>query len=374
MVNKKRLLKTFLDLVRIDSPSLREKNVASFVKSKLKELGLKVHQDSAWRSIGGEAGNIWATMKGNVKKAPRILLNAHLDTVSPCKGLRTRIRKGYVYSDGATILGADNKAGVAVILEVARSLKEDKILHGDVKVLFTVAEEIGLCGAQFLPRQALDADLGFTLDGGDVDRIINQAPSQDNLEAQVIGRAAHAGVRPEEGINAIKVAGVAISRMKMGRIDKETTANVGIIRGGTATNIVPEKVYLKGEARSHDRKKLRAQISHMKKVLHDACRRYKARIKLRVSPAYRAFKIREGHPSIALAVSAARALKIKPVVKRTGGGSDANIFNVFGLPTIILGVGADRVHTKQERQSIVQMEQSARMVLAIITGAANEKR
>ena len=374
MINKKRLLNTFLDLIKIDSSSLHERNIVVNVKERLLKMGLRVSEDSSWKKIGGEAGNIWAMIKGNVKGAPRILLNAHLDTVSPCKGLRTRIRNGYVYSDGTTILGADNKAGVAVILEAIKALKESRIPHGEIKILFTVAEEIGLCGAQFLPKEALDADMGFTLDGGDVDKIIDQAPSQDTIEARIIGKAAHAGVRPEVGINAIKVASEAIAKMRLGRIDRETTSNIGVIKGGTATNIVPEKVIIKGEARSHDPKKLKAQVAHMKKCLSAACKKHKAQLKIRVFRAYNAFKIKRGHPAIGLAEDALRSLGIKPVVKMTGGGSDANIFNSRSLSTIILGAGADSVHTSKERLSIRQMGMSALMVLEIIKGAAHGKK
>ncbi len=168
-----------------------------------------------------------AYVKGKIKGGPVILLNAHLDTVNPGKGIKPKIQGGRIKTDGTTILGADDKAGVAVILELLRTLKEKKISHCDLRIVFTVAEEIGLLGAKLLKPKDIEADIGYTLDGGQVDKIIHKAPTQYNLQAEIIGRAAHAGVHPERGINAIKIASQAISRMKLGRIDRETTANIG---------------------------------------------------------------------------------------------------------------------------------------------------
>ncbi len=374
MIEKKRLLRHFLRMVKIDSLSLEEGDIAKYVKAQLRKLGLKVREDRAGDYIGGESGNILAVMKGNVPGAPKIFLNAHLDTVSPGKKIRPIVRRGYVYSDGTTVLGADNKAGVAVILEAARDLSKDKSPRGDVLLLFTVAEEIGLYGAKNISRKFLTADYGLTLDGGDADEIINQAPSQNNIEAEVIGRAAHAGVHPEEGISAIKVASSAISKMKLGRIDPETTANIGIIKGGVATNIIPEKVFMKGEARSHDPKKLKRQISHMEDCLYDACRKYRAHLKIKVSPAYRSFFVDRDHGFLKHVLKASGQVGIRPTIKKTGGGSDANIFNAMGVPTIILGAGADKVHTTHERLFIDDMVRSAKLVLQTIRELSNVKK
>jgi tripeptide aminopeptidase len=372
-MNKKRLLKTFIDMARISSPSLQEGAVAWFVKGELKKLGLKVYEDGVGRKIGGEAGNIWGILKGSVKGAPVVLLNAHLDTVSPAKDVRPKIKGGYVVSDGTTVLGADNKAGVAVILEVLRCLKGSKSLHGEVKALFTVSEETGLWGAKGVSKKLLKADMGLTLDGGDVDEIINQAPSQNSIDAEVFGRAAHAGVRPEDGVSAIKAASEAIAKMELGRIDHETTANIGIIKGGVATNIIPEHVMINGEARSHDPVKLSKQTSHMKACLSAACKKHKARLKIKITPAYKSFEIGNDSELLKIAVACAKAAGIKPIVKKTGGGSDANIFNAMGVPTLIIGAGADRVHTRRERLSISHMEKSAELVLEILRRISHEK-
>lgn len=366
MMSKKRLINRFVRYVKVDSISRHEKKFSSMVRKELSKLGIKTVEDNAGKHIGGDCGNIFGTLKANVRSKTSIMLNAHLDTVVPGNNIKPKVRGGIITSDGTTILGADNKAGVAVIMEVLETLKNGNIPHGDIDVVFTVAEEIGLCGAKFIDRRFLKADMGFVLDGGDVDEIENKAPSQDSIEVRIAGKAAHAGVHPEDGINAIKVASDAISGMKLGRIDFETTSNIGIITGGLATNIVPDSVILKGEARSHDPKKLARQVGHMRERFVKACGRSGARLSFKVTPAYRSFEVKGGSNVVTMAVRSARAAGIKPKVRPTGGGSDANIFNSMGLRSIILGVGADKVHTNKENLKIDQMVRGCGFVLELI--------
>ena len=344
--------------MKIPSLSRQERDFGKLIRQELKAIKIRSYQD--------EVGNIFADIKGDDKKAPRLLLNAHLDTVGPGEKIRPKIRYGIITSDGKTILAADNKAGVAVILEVLQALKEEKITHGDLQVIFTVQEEIGLLGARGIKKSWLQADLGYVLDGGDVDTLYYKAPTQYNLAAEVVGRAAHAGVHPEHGINAIQVAAEAVARMKLGRIDHETTANIGTIAGGTATNIVPEKVELKGEVRSHNRKKLKAQLKHMQRCLSRACFKNKARMRINVDNVYNSFSLDRDDKVLKLAQRALQNLKIKPRLKMTGGGSDANIFNELGIKSLIIGVGADRVHTKQERLPVDEFFNGAQFLLEII--------
>lgn len=368
MINKRRLIRTFKKLARIDSLSLHEGKIVRFLRKELRSLGIRSYQ--VGRPRGGEVGNLIAFVPGNGVKSPRILLNAHLDTVTPGKGVKPIEKGGHIYTDGSTILGADNKAGVAAILEILRILKEDGIEHPPLRIVFTVAEEFGLQGAKSLPEKVMNADLGLTLDGGDIDRVVNKAPSQYSLTATVMGRAAHAGLHPEEGINAIKVASVAIADMRLGRIDKETTANIGVIEGGRATNIVPDKVELKGEARSHDLKKLDRQVEHMERILFKACQKYRARLKLKVERVYKSFEVKKNSKIMSLVVSGMRASGISPIIKQSGGGSDANIFNEWGIPTLILGVGADRVHTTREQICVDDLIKGTEAILNIIKGAS----
>jgi len=367
MINKKRLVQTFKDLVRIDSLSLKESKVIKRLKRDLRKLGLKPYD--AGRPKDGAAANLAVDVPGRGIRKPRILLNAHVDTVGPGKKIKPIERGNKILSNGKTILGADDKTGVAVILEILRVLKENKLQHPPLRIIFTVAEEIGLCGAKVIPKRFLRADFGITLDHGLVDRIINKAPSQVNVTATVIGRSAHAGIHPEDGINAIKVASEAIAKMKFGRIDKETTSNLGVIAGGKATNIVPDKVVIKGEARSHDKVKMWCQIRHMQIVLMKTCKKYGAKVKIAATKIYESFEVKPKKKVAKLACAALRRAGYRPKFVPTGGGSDANILNAAGIPTLNMGVGMHNVHTKREYANIKEMVQGAEIVLDIITGA-----
>lgn len=370
MLNQKRLVSRFLKLVKINSVSKHEKAAAIEVKKQLKKLGIASFFDNAGRHIGGNCGNLYAKVKGSVKDAPVILLNAHIDTIIVDKKIRPVVRKGVIYSDGSTILGADCKTGVAAILETLAVLKEKKVPHGDLRICFTVAEEIGLLGAGNADERHLKADMGFAIDGGTVENIINRAPSQIKFEAKIHGRASHAGVHPEHGINAIKVASEAISKIKMGRLDKETTSNIGIIEGGHATNIVPDLVTVKGEVRSHSRRKLKRHMHIITRVFSKTCRKRKAFMRLKVEPVYQSFKIDESSKIMKLAKNAAKSAGITVRTSMTGGGSDANIFNEMGIPSLILGVGNHNVHTSKECVAISDLVNGTELILGLIKEAA----
>ncbi|MCU0641705.1 MAG: M20/M25/M40 family metallo-hydrolase [Candidatus Margulisbacteria bacterium] len=365
MINKRRLVKTFKELVRIDSLSLREAQVARYVRRELRKLGIRSVQVGKPR--GGDTGNMVSFVSG---QGPLLLLNAHLDTVSPGRNIKPREKRGVICSDGTTVLGADNKAGVAAILEVLRTIKEQKLPHPHLQIIFTVAEEIGLVGAKNLSRSVLKAAYGLALDGGQIDKLLNAAPSQINLTATIIGKAAHAGVHPEAGVNAIRVASEAIAAMKIGRIDRETTANIGVIRGGKATNIIPAEVELRGEARSHDRAKLRRQVKAMTDQLRKACRRHGARLRLTTEQMYRSFAVRPDSPIVKLVLTGMKKERLRPQIKPSGGGSDANIFNARGVPTLVIGVGARQLHTTGEELVIRDFIRGTELLLTIIREAA----
>lgn len=358
MVNKKRLLKRFLDYVRIASLSGEEEKISQRVIKDLKKIGLKVSRD--------KIGNLIVRIKGSIPKAPTILLNAHLDTVGPGKNIKPKVKAGVVYSDGATILGADDKSGVAAIVEALTVIAEKKIAHGDIVLVFTVQEETGLIGSKALDHRKIKADYGFVFDGGSPAIVHNAAPSQKNLEVWIHGKAAHAGVHPDKGVNAIKVVSEAIAKMKLGRIDKETTANIGIIRGGKATNIIPEKVYLKGEARSRSMKKLTQQIKHMSDCLKKAAKQSGAKVKIKINPMYDAFHLSKRDKILKIVTQALKKMKIREIIKASGGGSDANIFNQYGIKSVILGAGAHNLHGVKEKLIVGEFEMGTRLILELI--------
>lgn len=358
MINQDRLVSTFLELVRIDSPSGQEEEIARHLTAELRSLGLTVERDTT--------GNIIARL---AEEGQPILLNAHMDTVQPGRGVKPVIEDGVIKSDGSTILGADDKSGVAVILEVLRVLVEQDLAHPPLEVALTVSEEKGLKGAKGLDLTRLRAQEGIVLDsGGEIGTIVISAPSQDKIRAVVHGKAAHAGVEPEKGINAILVAAEAITAMPLGRIDEETTANLGRIQGGTATNIVPDQAEIEGEARSRDERRLEAQVQAMTEALKKAANRHGATVEIDVQRSYSTFKLSEEDGIVRRAVAAARTLGLTPALVPSGGGSDANIFNAAGITTINISAGMEKVHTKEEQVAVADMVKCAEFLLVILEG------
>lgn len=375
MIKCERMLSEFFELVKISCPSRDERKVADLLFSRLEKLGLKVEEDQAGKAIAGNTGNLIALLAGNVSGAPTVLFTAHLDCVEPCSGIEPVIDKGIIRSSGNTILGSDDKAGVVAIMEALRVVTEKGLPHGDIQVVFTVSEEAGLDGSKHVEQSKLKADFGYALDSsGSPGEIITKAPGQNQINVVVRGKTAHAGVAPEEGINAIVVAGKALAKIKQGRIDEETTANIGVIKGGQATNIVPDKVEMACEARSRNMDKLAAQTEHMKVVFEETAKENGCRAEVAVETAYGSFVLEDNSPVVALAVKAAESIGLEPVLKATGGGSDANYFNSYGIPTAVLGVGMSKVHTTEEYIKEVDLYKAGEYVLAIIKAAAEQTK
>jgi tripeptide aminopeptidase len=375
MVIRERLADTFVELVRIDSISKKEGKIGKYLKKKLGALGAKVIIDSAGEKIGGEMGNLIARIPGNVEDVPVLMFNAHLDTVSPGEGVKPELKEETFATDGSTILGADDKSGIAIILEVINILKERRLSRGNLELVFTVGEEIGLLGAKNLDYSLLKAKHGYCLDASLPDSLITRAPAANRMEFKIYGLESHAGVEPERGINAIIVASEAISRMKLGRIDHETTANIGKIRGGTATNIIPNLVEIKAEARSHSEKKLTIQTEHMRNSFNEVIRKYERKIpgkgilprmETNIERDYPAMDIKEDAFVVGLAKRSGEVLKKRIKVQVGGGGSDANIFNSRGIETAILGTGMEKVHTVEEYIRLDDMVEACRLILKII--------
>jgi tripeptide aminopeptidase len=374
-VNKERMLAEFYELVRIKCSTRAEREVVDVVKAKLGAMGLAVDEDEVGGKIGGNAGNVIGFLKGNVATAPVLMFSAHLDCVEPCGGINPRLADGVITSGGDTVLGADDKSGVASILEALRIVGEAGLPHGDIQVIFTVAEEGGVNGSKNMDRARLRADFGYVLDSsGAPGRIINAAPGQNSIKAIIRGKTAHAGLAPEEGVNAIVVAGKALAELRQGRIDAETTANAGIIKGGHATTIVPDYVEITSEARSRNAAKLEAQTTHMVETFEKVAAANGARAEVTVKRAYEPYVLAADLPVVALARQAAESIGLAPVFEATGGGSDANFFNAYGVPSAVLGTGMSKVHTTNEFIKEADLYKTAELVVAIIKTAAQSKK
>jgi tripeptide aminopeptidase len=296
-----------------------------------------------------------------------------MDTVAPGNGIKPMIDGDYIKSDGTTILGSDDKAGLAALLEGIRVLKEQNIAHGTVQFLITVGEEAGLFGARNIDRSLIKAEYGYALDStGKVGEIVTSAPSQVEILATIHGKAAHAGVNPEEGVSAIQVASRAISKMSLGRIDKETTANIGKFQGGTASNVVPEKVEIVAEARSRSDEKLNMQVEKMVQAFELAAEEMGAKSEVKTEVIYPSFFFDESEKVVQKAVSSIRKIGRDPYIDASGGGSDANIFAGYGLPTANLGLGYEKIHTTSERMPITELVKAAELVVALVEESAKK--
>lgn len=367
MVNEKRLVESFMELVRIDSISREERDLADFLIEKLEDLGLEVIVDQAGEKAKSNCGNIIARFKGNIKEVTPIMFSAHMDTVVPGKNIDPLLKGEKILSSGKTILGADDKAAIAALLEALHIIKEKNILHGDIEILFTICEEIGLKGAKNLDISSLNARMAFVLDsGGPVGEIISAAPSQNSLKIIIHGKSAHAGSNPEEGINAIQVAGFALSRMKLGRIDEETTTNIGIISGGKATNIIPDEVILEGEVRSRNEEKLEKYTKILKQVVEDTAQEFKAKAEVIINRKFYCYNLSTDDRIVKIAMKAAKDMGLEPLLRPSGGGSDANVFNKKGFPAVDLAIGMEKVHTVDEYILVKNLKNTVEYVLSII--------
>jgi len=361
LINQQRLLQTFLDLVRIDSPSSHEAEIGRELDARLQTLGLQTEMDAVGNLVG-------RTVAGS---GDWLLLSTHMDTVGTDRGITPVIRDGVIYSDGTTILGADDKSGVAAVLEVLTVLREQSLPHPPLEVVISVGEELGLYGARNLDTSRLRARYGIVLDsGGPIGNIVVSAPSQDNIRLTVHGVSAHAGAEPEKGINAIRVAAEAIAAMPLGRIDPETTCNVGIIEGGTARNIVPDRVKVIGEARSRDNAKLDPLTARIVKAFQDAADRHGARLEADVTRTYSTYRLAENEPIVQAVASAARSLGHDVKLRASGGGTDGNVYTAAGIPCVVISTGMAEVHTPNERIAIADMVAGAELLLAAVRGLA----
>jgi tripeptide aminopeptidase len=370
-IREERLRDLFLDLVRIDSLSRREGAIAQRLAAELLTLGASVEFDDAGAAVNGEVGNLIAHLHGTTSAEP-LLLCAHMDTVEPGAGVQPVVDGDVIRSDGRTVLGGDDKSGVAIVLECLRVCQEEGLPHPPVEVVFTICEELGLLGARHLDLGRVRARRGLVFDSDAAGFVFTRAPGSTLIEVVVRGRAAHAGMAPERGVSAIRVAAHAIAEMRLGRIDEETTANWGTISGGRAINIIPDEVRLRGEARSHDLAKLQAQLDHMRQCFDAAAAHFPgATIEMRLEEMYQPMSVSDDAPIMRLLLAAAAQAGRIVASAGMGGGCDANILNQRGLEVVNLGTGMRDIHTTSEWLKVSDMVAAAEVTLALITLAAD---
>ncbi|WP_164218126.1 M20/M25/M40 family metallo-hydrolase [Virgibacillus sp. YIM 98842] len=366
-VNQERLINEFIELVQIDSETKHEAEIAKVLTNKFTQLGLDVVEDDSKERTGHGAGNLICTMKGNNQDADPIYFTSHMDTVVPGKGIKPIIEDGYITSDGSTILGADDKAGIAAMLETIRVLKENNIDHGDIQFIITVGEESGLVGAKELDASLINAKYGYALDSnGKVGEIVVAAPTQAKLWTIMKGKTAHAGVAPEKGVSAITLAAKAIAKMPLGRIDEETTANIGRFEGGKQTNIVADHVEILAEARSLDPGKMDRQVQKMKDAFEQTAENFGGSAEVTVKLMYPGYKQESGDHLVKVAINAVKAIGRESKLVKSGGGSDANIIAGHGIPTVNLAVGYEEIHTTSERMPLEELVKITELVTEII--------
>lgn len=371
MVNQQRLVDRFKRLIEVDSPSKEEYNLRQQLQQELQQLGLDTFVDNAGTSFGGNSGNLMAKLKGNLNNVKPIMFSSHMDTVVSNRGVKLINEDATLKTDGSTILGADDKAGICILLEALTILKEEKVSHGDLEFVFTVGEELGLLGSRNLDLQAIKSKIGFVLDSGeDVGVIINQAPSQEDFTIEFIGREAHSGVNPEQGINAIEMVGKFLIWFPYGKIDEETTGNIGLIKGGEAVNIVPAKVQLIGEIRSHNDIQVSRWIKQIEVKAQEIAESFKGHYTFKSERMYSSFYLREEDETVALALKALEAIGRKGILKKRGGGSDANNFNNHGVQVVNLAIGLTKGHTNEESIKIENLTKGTELVVALIKEAA----
>jgi tripeptide aminopeptidase len=373
MINQERLLNEFLELVQIDSETKFEAEIAKVLKAKFSGLGLTVIEDDTTAKTGHGAGNLICTLDAVKEAVDPIYFTSHMDTVVPAKGVKPSVKDGYIVTDGTTILGADDKAGLAVMIEIIRVLKENNIPHGMIQFVITVGEESGLVGAKEIAPDLLKAQYGYALDSdGKVGNVVVAAPTQAKVKAVIYGKTAHAGVAPEKGVSAITIAARAIAKMPLGRIDEETTANIGRFEGGGATNIVCDRVDILAEARSLVPEKMNDQVQKMKAAFEAAAVQMGGRAEVKAVVMYPGFKFGDGDKVVEIAKKAAAKIGRPCELQNSGGGSDANVFNGHNIPTVNLAVGYEEIHTTNERMPVEELYKLGEMVLAIIEEVTNQ--
>ena len=360
-INEKRLLQHFLHYVKIPSPSHHEADVRIVLRNHLKRLKVKTKVDVTGNLIG------YVAAQGKSVSTTPLLLSAHMDTVKPCKRIRPVIRGNVIMTDGKSVLGADDKAGLAAIIETVQRLRETRAEHPPLEIVFSIGEETFSDGAGQLDYSLLHAPNAIVVDGGNIGEIDYRSAYLADVLATIKGKAAHSGIEPEKGISAIQIAAVAISKMKLGRIDHETTANIGLIRGGSVRNAVPELVKIHGEARSFSKRKIEDQLERMYKALQDACEHYGGLLDINSKVILDGYFIKKTHPLLKQVMATMTSIGIKPKLMASIGATDANSFIKHGISSAVIGTGVQMPHTVEEHIRIADLVTTTRLLYQIVT-------
>lgn len=367
MINNERMLATFMEYVKIDSETKNEKAIGERIINDLKELGLEVYTDEAGKKLNSNGNNIYCYVPGTTG-SETMLFSAHMDTVTPGVGIEPYIDGDYIKSKGDTILGGDDKAGVVAILEALRIINDKNLPHRPIEIVFTICEEGGVNGVKEVEFQRLKAKKGVVLDSGKgPGHIITEAPGQTRIYAEVHGKTAHAGACPEAGISAIMAAAEAVSNMKLLRVDSETTANIGTFKAEGPTNIVSPLVEIVAEARSRSVDKLNEQTEHMINCLKESCNKYGAKLKYKVENCYHSYVLDPEDEHIKTISDVCESLGLEVVKLPSGGGSDANVYNLNGIKAVNIGAGMELAHTTDERLNIEDFINASKVVLKLMT-------
>ena len=371
MINEKRLLDQFFEFVQIDSESGNEKAMGERLVKELESLGLEVWTDKAGETFGSNGFNVFAKLPAAgaafENDAPW-LFSAHMDTVQPGNGIKPYVEDGVIKSGPDTILGGDDKSGICGIIEAVRVVLEKGLPHRAAEICFSIGEEGGMRGAKAVDVSKLESSRGYIFDSsGDVGKVIIGAPGQIKVKATVLGKRSHAGLAPEEGISAIQAAAKGIAKMNLGRIDAETTCNIGVIKSEFATNIVPDTCEFFAEVRSRNLDKLNAQAKHMQDCLQAGCDELGAKLDCELYTNYVSYSIDPAGDVVKPLLAAFERMGIEPLVTQGGGGSDANIYNQKGIPSVVLGTGMTKVHTKEETIKVENLNKTAELCLELLT-------
>lgn len=378
MIDAERLAKTFTTLCEIDSPSKKEGKVAAYLKKIFSEdfHDVEILEDGSASQTGSDSNNLIIRFPGSLDMEP-VFFNCHMDTVEPAIGVKVKRENDIFYSAGNTILGSDDKGGIAILIETMRSIQQSKTPYGPVEFIFTTCEEIGLLGAKHLDYSLLKAKMGYALDSTGTDMVIIGAPAANHLLIEIKGLAAHAGLHPELGINSIQLASQAIAKLPLGRLDEESTANIGLISGGNATNIIPEITKIEGEVRSHSTEKLAAYTQNIENTFQEVVTGRTTTFNSTIESLPKlTFKAAQEYPGLKLNSDDSIIKRIDEAAQRlnrqleyiiAGGGSDANIFNGNGAKTAIIGIGMANVHTTDEQISLNDMIYTAELIKSSLT-------